>query len=200
VNENHVQLCPSPRWARHLQDEVLPFLANIADFGARMLELGPGPGAATSWLRARVPQLVAVESDAAAAQLLSERYAGTNVDVRRGDARRLAFPADTFDSVGSFTMLHHVPTFHDQQLLLSEAFRVLKPGGWFLGSDSLASNDLHHFHEGDDYNPVDPASLLIRLQAVGFTKFTIVVDYDLRFVAGKPDSSTPVPCPPNEEE
>jgi SAM-dependent methyltransferase len=198
MNENHAQLCPSPQWAQHIQEEVLPYLANIAELGEYMLELGPGPGAATNWLQSRVRQLVAVESDEAAAELLAKRYDGTNVEVRRGDATRLEVASDTFDSVGSFTMLHHVPTFQDQQLLLHEAFRVLKPGGVFLGSDSLASNDLHHFHEGDDYNPVDPASFLTRLQVAGFSQLTIVVDWDLKFVARKPDPS--VRWQRNEEE
>jgi SAM-dependent methyltransferase len=200
MNQNHAQLCPSPRWAQHLHDEVLPYLANVASLGEYMLELGPGPGGATDWLRTRVRQLVALESDESAAQILSARYAGTNVDVIRGDARHLEFASDTFDSVGSFTMLHHVPTFADQQLLLSEAFRVLKPGGTFLGSDSLGSNDLHHFHEGDDYNPVDPASFLTRLQAVGFSRLTIVVDGNLKFVAEKPNPSTSNQCQRDDEE
>jgi SAM-dependent methyltransferase len=191
MNENHAQLCPSPQWATHIQEEVLPYLATVASFGDYLLELGPGPGAATEWLRSRVRQLVAVESDEAAARLLCERYSGTNVEVHTGDATDLEFAADTFDSVVSFTMLHHVPTFWGQQLLLQEAFRVLKPGGTFLGSDSLSSNGLHHFHEGDDYNPVDPASFLVRLQSVGFTQLTIVIDYDLKFVARKPDPSAP---------
>jgi SAM-dependent methyltransferase len=194
VNENHTQLCPSPEWAAHIQGEVLPFLINIANFGKCMLELGPGPGAATEWLRLRVRQLVAVEEDEDAAALLAQRYAGTNVEVVTGDASRLAYASDMFDSVGSFTMLHHVPTFAGQQLVLKEAFRVLKPGGVFVGSDSLASNGLHHFHEGDDYNPVDPASFLVRLQAVGFAQITIVIDGDLKFVARKPDPSTPTQC------
>jgi SAM-dependent methyltransferase len=119
---------------------------------------------------------------------------GTNVDVVAGDASDLDFPSDTFDSVGSFTMLHHVPTFAGQQRILQEAFRVLKPGGVFLGSDSLGSNGLHHFHEGDDYNPVDAASFLTRLQAVGFAQLTIVVDGDVKFVARKPDPSEADGC------
>jgi SAM-dependent methyltransferase len=200
MNVNHTQLCPSPQWAAHIQEEVLPFLANLAPLGEYVLELGPGPGAATEWLHPRVRQLVAVEWDEAAARRLSERYAGTNVEVLVGDATKLEFAADTFDSVASFTMLHHVPTFWGQQLVLQEAFRVLKPGGTFLGSDSLPSNGLHHFHEGDDYNPIDPASLLVRLQAVGFTQLTIVVDDNLKFVARKPDQSPPAPCQHDEEE
>jgi SAM-dependent methyltransferase len=97
-------------------------------------------------------------------------------------------------------MLHHMPTSAGQQLLLQEAFRVLKPGGVFLGSDSLASNDLHHFHSGDDYNPVDPASFLTRLQVAGFTQLTLVVDGDMRFVAHKPDPSTTERCGRDQED
>jgi SAM-dependent methyltransferase len=194
MNENHTQLCPSPEWATHIQEEVLPFLTTITPLGDYVLELGPGPGAATEWLRQRVRQLVAVEADEVAAKVLLDRYAGANVDVVVGDATHLEFASDTFDSVASLTMLHHVPTFWGQQLLLQEAFRVLKPGGTFLGSDSLSSNGLHHFHEGDDYNPVDPASFLVRLLAVGFQQLTISVDYDLRFVARKPAQSTSADC------
>jgi ubiquinone/menaquinone biosynthesis C-methylase UbiE len=178
---------------------VLPFLTNLAPLGDYVLELGPGPGAATEWLHSRVRRLVALESDEAAAHLLAEKYLGANVDVIVGDATHMEFASDSFDSVASFTMLHHVPTFSAQQLLLREAFRVLKPGGSFLGSDSLASNGLHHFHEGDDYNPVDPATFLVRLQAVGFAQLTIAVDYDVRFIARKPDPSMPA-WQPDEEQ
>ena len=128
------------------------------------------------------------------------RYAGTNVEVVRGDATELELPSNSFDSVGSFTMLHHIPTFAGQQNLLLESFRVLKPGGVFVGSDSLASNDLHHFHEGDDYNPVDAAGLVVRLQSVGFPQITIVIDGDVRFVARKPEFSTQEQCAPDEKE
>ena len=200
MNEHHTQLCPSPEWASHIQDDVLPSLVGIADLGESMLELGPGPGAATEWLRLRVRRLVALEADEAASTLLSQRYAGTNVEVVRGEASDMNFASETFDSVGSFTMLHHLPTFHAQQALLHEAFRVLKPGGVFLGSDSLASNDLHHFHADDDYNPVDPASFLTRLQVVGFTNLTIVVDGNLKFVAHKPDPSVNDRCDREEKE
>lgn len=54
-------------------------------------------------------------------------------------------------------MLHHVPTVALQNRLLAEVLRVLRPGGVLIGSDSLASNDLHLFHDGDTYNPVEPA-------------------------------------------
>jgi SAM-dependent methyltransferase len=83
-------------------------------------------------------------------------------------------------------MLHHVPTAALQNELLAEVLRVLRPGGVLIGSDSLASNDLHHFHVDDDYYPVEPAAFLTRLQTLGFGKITITVDYGLTFTACKP--------------
>jgi SAM-dependent methyltransferase len=189
MNENHTQLCPSPEWAAHIQDEVLPALTAIASLGEELLELGPGPGSATEWLRHRVRRLVAVESDEAAVGQLAQRFAGTNVEVVHGDATDLPCPSASFDSVGTFTMLHHVATPELQQRLIAEAFRVLRPGGVLLGSDSLASNDLHHFHADDTYNPIEPSVLLVRLQSLGFRRITVTVDGNVKFVAHKLDPS-----------
>lgn len=111
--------------------------------------------------------------------------AGSNVEVVVGDATALQFPDESFDSVGTFTMLHHVPTVAAQNKLLAEALRVLRPGGVLVGSDSLASDRLHHFHEGDVYNPVEPAALLTRLQTLGFASVTVIVDSGLKFIARK---------------
>jgi ubiquinone/menaquinone biosynthesis C-methylase UbiE len=190
MNENHARVCTSPEWAQHIQTEILPALTRDVDLGKEMLEIGPGPGAATEWLRHKVARLTAVEIDPAAAALLTERYAGTNVEVLTGSATELAYPDQSFDSVGSFTMLHHVPTLSLQNKILGEAFRVLRPGGVLIGSDSLASNDLHHFHVDDTYNPIEPASVLSRLQTLGFSEITVMVDWSLKFIARKPDTAS----------
>lgn len=184
MNENHAQLCPSPEWAAFLQNEVLPALTGDVDLGDRMLEIGPGPGAATAWLRRRVSSLVAVETDADAAAALRGKY--PDVDVRHGDGARLAFAGADFDSVGCFTMLHHVPTAEQQDAILSEACRVLRPGGVLIGSDSLASDELAEFHEGDTYNPLDPDTVEMRLKTAGFERVDVRVDGWLGFVAYAP--------------
>jgi SAM-dependent methyltransferase len=188
MNENHARVCSSPEWAEHIQQEILPELTSGIDLGKQMLEIGPGPGAATEWLRHRVPQLTAVEQDEEAVARLKERYAGTNVEIVTGSGTELAFPDESFDTVGTFTMLHHVPTAALQNKILAEALRVLRPGGVLIGSDSMASNDLHHFHADDTYNPVEPATLLTKLQMLGFAKITIIVDWSLRFIARKADA------------
>lgn len=189
MNENHRLLCPSPEWARFLHAEVLPSLLQHAELGEEMLELGPGPGASTEWLRHRVKRLVTVELEPEAADALTERFSGTNVEVVTGDGTQLGHEAGTFDSVGCFTMLHHVPHLPAQRELIAEAFRVLRPGGAFIGSDSLASTALHDFHVEDTYNPMDPAVLLVLLRSAGFARLTLMVDEVLKFVAHKPCSA-----------
>jgi SAM-dependent methyltransferase len=183
VNPDHARLCGSQEWAEHLQTDVLPVVTAGIDLGADMLEIGPGPGAATGWLAGRVTRLTALESDEAAAAALAKRFPDVTVAV--GDAARMSYPGESFDSVGSFTMLHHVPTTAQQNQILAEVLRVLRPGGYLVGSDSLPGNDLHHFHADDVYNPVEPAAFLTRLQTVGFAAITIAVDYGLRFTARK---------------
>ena len=185
VNDNHA-VCATPEWSEHIRDDVLGYVTAHADLGQSMLEIGPGPGAATKWLCQQVTRLVAVERDEDAAAVLASRYAGTNVEVVAGDATRLDYPDDHFDSVGCFTMLHHVPTARLQNALLAEARRVLRPGGVLVASDSLPSTELHDFHVGDTYNPMDPGTLIARLQMLGFERITVSVDWMLKFIAHKP--------------
>lgn len=168
-----------------MESEVLEPVTAGLDLGSEMLEIGPGPGAATRWLRHRVKRLVALELDPDAAARLADELAATNVTVQVGDSTNVRFPDKSFDSVGCFTMLHHVPTLQDQFRTLCETFRVLRPGGVLAGADSLASQGLHEFHEGDTYNPIDPAHLLVFLQAAGFGHVMVSVGDGLLFTARK---------------
>jgi SAM-dependent methyltransferase len=185
VNEEHARVCASPEWAEFVQTELLPGFLGDVPLGADMLELGPGPGATTEWLRHRVERLTAVELEDAAAEKLRTRFAGTNVTVATGDATALTYPDASFDTVGAFTMLHHIPTAAGQNRLLAEALRVLRPGGVLVGSDSLPSERLHHFHADDVYNPIEPGTLVTRLQTLGFAQVTVIVDERLKFTARK---------------
>jgi hypothetical protein len=51
MNPDHESLCGGPEWAEYLQTEILPAATAGVDLGKDMLEIGPGPGAATAWLR-----------------------------------------------------------------------------------------------------------------------------------------------------
>lgn len=186
MNTRHQRLCASPEWEAYLQTTVLPAVTAGVELGDEMLELGPGPGAATAWLRRHVSRLVVVERDEQYAAALRSRFDATNVEVVHADATALPFPADSFDCVAAFTMLHHVPTRPLQARVLSEALRVVRPGGVLVGYDSLHSDELHRFHYEDTYNPIEPAMLLGAMAAHGYVRITIQVNDGLTFVAYKP--------------
>ena len=186
MNEAHQKLLGTAEWAAYLQEEILSVVTQGVDLGEDLLEIGPGPGAATEWLRHRVRRLVAIELEPEAAGKLAERFAGTNVEAVAGDATALPYPDESFDTVGMFTMLHHVPTQALQDAILAGALRALRPGGTLIGSDSLASDRLHRLHEGDTYNPVEPAAFLTRLRTIGFGEITLTVGDRLLFRARKP--------------
>ena len=112
-----------------------------------------------------MPDLVAVEVEKDAADALRERFAGTNVQVMHGDAGALPFDDDSFDSAGSFTMLHHVPSAALQNRVLAEVLRVLRPGGTLIGSDGLPAPS-SRVPRRRRLNP-RPATLLTRLQPSG---------------------------------
>lgn len=51
------------------------------------------------------------------------------VDVRDGDARKLAFPDEAFDVVVSSFALHNIPAHREREQAVREIIRVMKPGG-----------------------------------------------------------------------
>ena len=99
---------------------------------------------------------------------LQSRYAGTHVEVVLGDASAVTFPDARFTGAVCFSMLHHVPSPELQDRVFAETARVLRRGAPFVAVDSVESDGLRDFHEGDTYQPIDPASLPERFEAAGF--------------------------------
>jgi len=173
MNQLHLDYLASPEWQERLREVVVPFAIGPTDLGDDLLELGPGPGLTTDLLRERAASITAVELDEALATQLAARLAGTNVEVLQGDATDLPFPSGRFSGAVSFTMLHHVPTAELQDRIFVEVARVLRPGGVFVVSDSVASEELAAAHHDDIYNPVDPGTVEARLLAAGFARVDV---------------------------
>jgi SAM-dependent methyltransferase len=189
MNEGHLQFLASPEWKRMLERDLLPWLERAGDLGDDVLEVGPGPGLTTDILRSRAGRVTAVELDSTLASALAARLAGTNVAVVHGDATDTGLAADRFSAATCFSMLHHVPSPEEQDQLLQELNRVLRPGALLFGTDSVDAAPIRAFHSDDVFVPVDPDTFGPRLEAVGFTDVTIEVgEYEIRFRARKPPS------------
>lgn len=171
MNAGHQERCSSVEWADKLGGRILPWGLDGVPLDGDVLEFGPGYGASTAVLVGSTGRLVVVESDPELAESLRGRFPGT--DIRDGDATATGFEPASFDTVVCFTMLHHVSPPAAQDKLFAEAARVLRPGGWFAGTDSIASDDLLAFHEDDIYEPIDPEALPDRLRAAGFEDISV---------------------------
>jgi ubiquinone/menaquinone biosynthesis C-methylase UbiE len=173
MNEKHLQLCASAEWAETIRDEILPWALGAYDLGDDVLEVGPGPGRTTDVLCQRVERLTAVEIDEALARKLADRLSGSNVEVVHADGTALPFEPRRFSAATSFTMLHHVPSATQQDQLLAELCRVLRPGGVLIGVDSVDNPDWRELHAGDVCVPIDPDTLPGRLQRAGFVEVEV---------------------------
>jgi SAM-dependent methyltransferase len=186
MNLLHQRRCSSVGWAEMVRDELLPWALAGVELGDQTLEIGPGYGATLRALVERAGAVTAVEVDKPMAERLDRLY-GDRARVIHGDGSDTGLPDTSFDSVVCFTMLHHVPTDRLQDELFAEAFRVLRPGGVFAGSDRLPSLPFRLIHVGDTYNPIRPDELKTRLGLAGFTDIrTDVAGVRLRWRASKP--------------
>lgn len=189
MNRLHHWLCRSEGWRKKAQHRVRWALGDL-DLGDHVLELGPGPGLTTDLLRSKVPQLTILELDKGLAESLRMRLHGSNVEVIAGDATSMPFADKQFSGAASFTMLHHLPSPELQNRLLREVWRVLQPGGVFVGTDSRQSLRMRLIHIGDTLVPIDPERFGVRLEAAGFEVHAIEKNSDaFRFQAMRPAGS-----------
>jgi len=151
----------------------MPWALSGLELGANVLELGPGPGLTTDILQHQVDCLTSIEIDARLAKSLKLRSSANNIII--GDATCLPFAEASFSAVVSFTMLHHVPSTQLQNRLIAEAYRVLRPGGVFAGTDSRWSSVFRLAHVGDTMVVVDPNTFEHRLKSAGFSNTSIKV-------------------------
>jgi SAM-dependent methyltransferase len=101
--------------------------------GLKILELGSGMGMLVTVARKLGLDVTGIEPSANSYRSLHEARAELlranalpHDAVTEGNSENLPWPDDTFDVVLSFQVLEHV---RDPQLTISEAIRVLKPGG-----------------------------------------------------------------------
>ena len=94
------------------------------------LDVGCGPGAAVRMAAPLVRRAVGVDNSAAMVHIAARRSGDvTNVEYQVGSAEALPFAAASFDRVWTVHAFHH---WSDQSVGITEALRVLRPGGRFL--------------------------------------------------------------------
>ncbi|MGB6764937.1 class I SAM-dependent methyltransferase [Mycobacterium sp.] len=157
--------------------------------GRDVLEIGAGSGSVAQQLLSDSPELAwtAIDIDPHMAQAAATRLRGfAGASVRTADATAMPFPDDSFDSVVSCLMLHHIV---DWERAVAEVARVLRPGGIFVGYDLVRTPLASLFHrlDGSPHRLIVPEDFRAECARDGLTTNlqSQLLGHVMRFVARK---------------
>jgi ubiquinone/menaquinone biosynthesis C-methylase UbiE len=157
--------------------------------GRDVLEIGAGSGSVAQQLLSRNPELAltAIDIDPHMTRAIATRLHGfPNAKAKTADATAMPFPDDSFDSVVSCLMLHHIV---DWERAVAEVARVLRPGGTFVGYDLVHTPLASLFHrlDGSPHRLIVPGDFQAECERNGFTISvqSRLFGHVMRFVARK---------------
>ncbi|OBK48311.1 class I SAM-dependent methyltransferase [Mycobacterium sp. 1081908.1] len=137
--------------------------------GRDVLEIGSGAGSVARQVLSKNPELawVAMDVDPHMTRAAADRLRDfPNASARTADATAMPFPDESFDSVVSCLMLHHII---DWERAVAEVARVLRPGGTFVGYDLVRTPLASLFHrlDGSPHRLIAPADFRVECERNG---------------------------------
>ena len=126
-------------WTEEMRDESL-HLAQLDDPGLTVIDVGSGTGFTTQGIVQRVPARQVACVDQSPHQMAKARQKSDlqGCTFQIGDAENIPFPTDSFDRYVSAGSIEYWP---DPQRGITEAYRVVKPGGIALLIGPLEPQD-----------------------------------------------------------
>ena len=144
----------TPEGVREIWYEHMHRYAFAGQFvrGKSVLDAACGEGYGSELLARVAHDVIGVDLSATAIEHARQRYSSGNIEFQQADCCRLPFEDDRFDCIVSFETIEHL---EDQQKMLAEFERVLRPGGFLLisspdkavYSDARNFNNPHHVRE-----------------------------------------------------
>jgi SAM-dependent methyltransferase len=165
----------------------------VQRLGRDVLEIGAGSGSVARQLLSNDTELawVAIDIDPHMTRAAAARLRGfPNASAKTADATAMPFPDDSFDSVVSCLMLHHIG---DWEGAVAEVARVLRPGGAFVGYDLVRTPlaSLLHRLDGSPHRLIEPRDFRLECEKNGLTitQQSRLLGQVMRFVASKGEIS-----------
>ena len=105
-----------------------------------LLDVGCSTGIMTNLLSERFQHTTGIDIDDEGVHYAQRNFVRSNLRFLVGDCMNIGFPADSFDVVNCSHIYEHVP---DSRQLVSEIYRVLRPGGvcFFAAANRIAVKD-----------------------------------------------------------
>lgn len=107
--------------------------------GRRLLDVGCGTGLILDLAHDIFDRVDGIDITA---EMLERVTLRANVSTRLASAEEIPFPANTFDVITAYSVLHHID---DIGRVLQEIRRTLKPGGFFYADESPSQDYLNAF-------------------------------------------------------
>ena len=189
--------CRSAPWGL-VARRMVPWATQGFPVTGDVLEIGGGSGAMAEAIARAHPgvRLTMTDADPVMVEAAQDRLAGHPlVQARQADATRLPFEDESFDTILSFLMLHHVIEWEHA---VTEAARVLRPGGAFVGYDLLASPMASLVHRADrsPHRLIEPEAFGPVLDQAGLAPLALRLSFGgrvIRFIAHKPGNAQNAP-------
>ena len=157
-------------WFRGMRAAAGALLAPLLRDGSgrRILDAGCGTGSMLDWLRRRFRDATLIGIDVSPDALDFCRRRGHR-SLAEGSVLSLPFRAESFDLVVCTDVLQHLPDPPGDSAALSEAYRVLRPGGYLYVRTNSARDRPRHPDAGPaDYRRYTRQGLSEQVRAAGF--------------------------------
>jgi ubiquinone/menaquinone biosynthesis C-methylase UbiE len=149
--------------AERIEREVA-FLAEQLPAGGHVLDLACGTGRIAVPLAARGFAVAGIDISQRALEVA--RRAGPELDLRHGDMRELPWADGSFDAViNLWTAFGYFETPEEDERVLREVARVLRPGGVFL-IDTVNATSLHRSFRPESWRELEDGTFMLERRVV----------------------------------
>jgi ubiquinone/menaquinone biosynthesis C-methylase UbiE len=127
--------------------QLYSFVANQADVKDKnILEVGSGRGGGASFIARYLhpSSVTGIDISKDAIELCSKIYSIPNLDFIVGDSENIPFADNSYDILINVESSH---CYGDMKKFLSESYRVLKPGGFFLFCDFRIKSSIQELYD-----------------------------------------------------